>query len=488
MTDVRLIDVSLRDGNQSLWGAVGVSTRTIEQICPLIDACGYEAIELLSSTTMAVAVRFQREDPWHRLDLARRLAPNTRLGFLTTGRRFVTFSRTPQSVLRLAYRLLRRHGVTRIWVVDPMLDMASTIETATMAREEGFEQVIAGLCYTRSPVHTDDYYADKIAALDDCPAIDSLYLKDPSGLMNPERLESLLPKLQSRLKRLRIDEIHTHCTTGQAPVTLLKAADLGLTTLHCALPPLANGNSHSNVLQLVRNLEARGHRTTVDVAALEEASACLTREAALFGLASGTPVEYDEAYYQHTLPGGVLTTTERQLTEMGRAELMPAVIEEAIQVRADLGWPIVVTPFAQYIVTQASINLMTGERYSRITDEVVDLLLGEFGPMPGTVDPGLLDRALGTQRARQARIGEEPTLEELKARLGSRLSDEDLLLRAVMPAEQVDAMTRRQQSQRGSLATLLADLEDGDGHYSLSIKSGATTLSFAGGSTKGTTQ
>ncbi|MCL2715824.1 MAG: pyruvate/oxaloacetate carboxyltransferase [Alphaproteobacteria bacterium] len=481
MTDVRLIDVSLRDGNQSLWGAVGVTTRTIEQLCPLLDQCGYEAIDIVSSTIMAAAVRFHREDPWQRLDLARRLAPNTRLGFLTTGRRFVTFSRTPKVVLRLAYSLLRRHGITRMWVADPMLDMASTIENATMAKEEGFEEVIAGISYTSSPVHTDEYYADKIAELDGCDSIDAIYLKDPCGLLSPERLESLLPKLQSRLTRLRIDEIHSHCTIGLAPMTLLKAADLGLTKLHCALPPLANGNSHSNALQLVRNLAARGHRVSIDPVALERASACLRREAALFALPGGAPADYDEAYYQHTLPGGVLTTAERQLAEMGRAEMMPAVVEESIQVRADLGWPIAVTPFAQYIVTQASINVITGERYRRITDEVVDLLLGEFGPMPGAVDPNLRDRAMATGRAKRARITIEPTLDDIKAKFGLRLADEDLLLRAVMPADEVDAMVRRRQSERGSLGSLLSSLEDDKGPWSLSLTTGGSTVSFAGG-------
>ena len=481
MTEVRLIDVSLRDGNQSLWGAVGVTTRTIEQLCPLLDQCGYEAIELLNSTTMAAAVRFHREDPWQRLELARRLAPNTRLGFLSTGRGFVGFARTPKAVLRLAYSLLRRHGITRMWVVDSMLDMGATIENAIMAKEEGFEEVIAGICYTSSPVHTDDYYADKVGELDNCASIDGIYLKDPAGLLSPERLERLLPKLTARLSRVQIDEIHTHCTIGLAPMTLLKAADLGLAKLHCALPPVANGSSHPSALQLVRNLEVRGHLTAINRMALERASAGLKRETTLFNLPSGAPAEYDEAYYQHTLPGGVLNTAGRQLGEMGRAELLPAVIEEAIQVRADLGWPIAVTPFAQYIVTQASINVITGERYGRITDELVDLLTGEFGAMPGAVNQNLRDRALSTPRAKRARIAIEPSLDDIKAKFGLRLADEDLLLRAVMPGDQVDAMAARRQSERGSLGSLLAALDDDKGSYSLSLITGGSTLSFAGG-------
>ena len=126
-----------------------------------------------------------------------------------------------------------------MWVVDPMSDMASTRENARIAKEVGFEEVIAGVCFTLSPVHTDEFYAAKAAELDDCPHIDSIYLKDPAGLLTPQRLEILLAKLRARLKRLKIDEIHTHSTTGLAPLTLLTAADLGMTKLHCALPPVA---------------------------------------------------------------------------------------------------------------------------------------------------------------------------------------------------------------------------------------------------------
>lgn len=482
MTDVKLIDVSLRDGNQSVWGATGVTDRMVREMMPLLDRCGYEAMELLTSTIIAVAVRYQKQDPFARLDMARRLAPKAKLGFLTTGRRFISFGQTPKSVLRLAYDLLRRHGVTRMWVVDPMSDMASTRENARMAKEAGFEEVVAGVCFTLSPVHTDEFYADKVAQLDDCADIDSIYIKDPSGLLTPPRLENLLPKLRARLKRLRIDEIHTHCNTGIAPLTLLTAADLGITKLHCALPPVANGSSHSNALQLVKNLTARGHSVSVDLAAMQSASDKLRREARLFNLAEAAPVEYDEDYYRHTLAGGVLSTTRRQLTEMGRPDLAPRITDEAVRVREDLGWPIVVTPFAQYIVAQATLNLVTGERYSRLSDEVVDLLLGEFGPMPGPVNQNLLDRAMQTPRAQQRKeTHEEPTLDQVRARFDSGLSDEDLLLRAVMPAEQVNAMlAARAGPHDGGLAELLGTLAAQDRPWTVNLRSASGTLAMTG--------
>lgn len=487
MTDVRLVDVSLRDGNQSLWGAVGVRTRTMERVCPALDRAGYHALELLSSTQLAVAVRFHREDPWARIDAAHRAAPRTTLGFLTTGKRFISFSRTPANLFQLAFELLRRHGITRMWIIDPMHDMASARETARMARRAGFDEVVAGICYTISPVHTDDYFADRVAELDDCEAIDAVYLKDPAGLLTPSRLETLVPHMSRRLKRLRIEELHTHCNTGLAPITLLAAADLGIGTLHCALPPLANGSSHASALKLVANLRARGHRVDVDLDAMEEASAILAREAKLRRLPSGTLQEYDEAYYRHTLPGGVISTTRRQLTEMGKEELMPAVIEESVRVRSDLGWPIVMTPFAQYIVTQAALNVIAGERYRQVSDEVVDMLMGDWGAMPGPVNGDLLDRAHDTPRARNRHQDPPaPSLDELRARFGRGIPDEDLLLRALMPAEQVGAMIEeRARGARGgdgaSLKTLAQALRDPQRPLSVSFSEGDTSFFLRGG-------
>ena len=185
MTDVKLVDVSLRDGNQSIWGATGVTTRMVQGVAPLLDQVGYHAIELVSSTLMATAVRYHQEDPWERLRAARDLMPNTQLGFLTTGKRFISFHRTPDAVFELAFRLLVRNGVKRLWVIDPMHDMDGAKRTAEMAKRVGFEEVIGGICYTTSPVHTDEYFATKAKELDDCDAIDSVYLKDPAGLLTP---------------------------------------------------------------------------------------------------------------------------------------------------------------------------------------------------------------------------------------------------------------------------------------------------------------
>lgn len=480
MTDVKLVDVSLRDGNQSLWGATGVTTRMVEGVAPLLDEVGYHAVELVSSTMLAVAVRYHQEDPWDRIRAARDRMPNTRLGFLTTGKRFITFYRTPDVIFELAFELLVRNGVTRLWVIDPMHDMEGARRTAQMAKRVGFEEVVGGICYTTSPVHTDAYFADRIAGLDSCEDIDTIYLKDPAGLLTPERLKSLYPELQSRLTRLRLNELHSHSTTGLSSLTALTAADLGMEVLHTALPPLANGSSHPAAHRLVGNLRARGHKVQVNLAAMDRASAYLKHQAAVKRLPVGVPNEYDEDYYRHTIPGGVQSTLARQLRELGRPELFDQVIEESVQVRADLGWPIVMTPFAQYIVTQATLNVISGERYKNLSDEVVDLLRGDFGPLPGPVDQNLLDRAMASKHAGE-RSGEaqDVTLEELRRRFGHHISDENLLLRAVMPAEQVDAMVAaRGQSTVSTLKRLLGAVDDRPDVRSFSISVGDTSFSL----------
>jgi oxaloacetate decarboxylase alpha subunit len=463
MADISLVDVSLRDGNQSLWGATGVTNRLARQIAPVLNDVGYKAIELFTSTTMATAVRFGQEDPWQRIRDVHAAAPETTLGFLTTGKRFITFGKTPDNLFRLAFELLRRNGVTRLWVIDPMHNMEDAIKTAELAKSVGFEEVIGGLCYSVSPVHTDEYYMKKVAELGASSAIDSVYLKDPAGLLTPERVREMVPRLQAHLGEKRIRELHTHTNTGVGPLSLLAGADVGMDILHTSLPPLANGTSHSNGIRLVENLRARGHNVDVDVDAMRKASDILQRHARLHRLPSGVPAEYDESYFRHNIPGGVMTTLRRQLSEINKLDLLPAVIEESVQVREDLGWPIVVTPFAQYIVTQATMNVMSGERWSNISDEVIDMLLGDFGDMPGTVNPDVLDRAVNSRRA-ERRIShpeEAPSIATLRERFGKDLSDEDLLLRAVMPTAQVDAMVeKRDSSQQRSLKEVFDAIAD----------------------------
>jgi oxaloacetate decarboxylase alpha subunit len=454
---VELVDTTVRDGNQSLWGATGLTTPDVVAIAPAIDRVGFHAVDFTASTHMAVSVRYHHEDPWERIRLASAAMPRTPLTFLTTGARFISWQPAGEDVMALAFRLVMRNGIRRVQVCDPMNDVAQLRRLAQRAREEGAEQVVTALTYSISPVHTDDYYAERAAELAGCPQIDRLYLKDPGGLLTPERVRTLAPLLIG--SGARPVELHSHCTTGLAPLVYLEGAEHGLRTLHTAVAPLANGTSQPAAETTLRNLRASGFSHDLDLDALAEVSAHFRAHAEAHGLPLGVPLEYDASYYRHQLPGGMVTTMRRQLDEIRRPELFDAALEEVDRVRAELGYPILVTPFSQFVATQAVMNAIAGERYAQVPDEVVRYLLGQFGAPPAPPDPQVAERILSLPRAQELRETEPLTLDGARARFGARISEEELLLRLTMPAEQVDAIEHGPASRpRGAAAPARAPL------------------------------
>lgn len=437
------VDTTLRDGNQSLWGATGLTTAMMLGVVPMLDRVGYRSIDFSTSTHMAVTVRFHREDPWERLRLVKAAMPRTPLSFLSTGMRFISWETAHPELMRLSYRLLVRNGIERFQVMDPMNTMPAVAACARDMLAEGAREIVGALVYTVSPVHDDAYYAACAAALAAEPAIHRVYLKDPGGLLTPERARTLLPAIAAALggpggKPL---ELHSHCTIGLAPFTYAEAPALGVATLHTASRPLANGSSQPSVESVAANLQAAGRAPALDLAAQAEASAYLARLAAAEGQPPGVPQEYDARYFAHQLPGGMIGTLRRQLRELRQEHRLPEVFEEVARVRAELGYPIMVTPFSQIVGTMAVMNVLGGTRYASVPDEVVRYVTGRFGTPPQPVDPEVMARVADSPRA-QALAAQPPMpgVAELRRRLGAQLSDEEFLLRAVMPAEQVDAM------------------------------------------------
>lgn len=464
---IEIVDTTTRDGNQSLWGATGLRTEDVLAIAPLMDRVGYRALDFTASTHMAVSVRFHHEDPWERIRLLSAAMPRTPLTFLTTGARFISWQPADAEVIRLAFRLVVRNGIRRVQICDPMNNTDQLRQLAEIARAEGAEEVVTALTYSISPVHSDDYYAARAEELAACDSIDRLYLKDPGGLLTPERLRVLAPLLTGAGDGGKPVELHSHCTTGLAPLVYLEGVRLGLHTLHTAVRPLANGTSQPSTEMTIRNLEAIGFTHRLDPEALAGVSTHFQEHAEARGLPLGTPLEYDASYYRHQLPGGMVSTMQRQLGEIGRADLFDAALNEVDRVRAELGYPILVTPFSQFVGTQAVMNVIAGERYAQVPDEVVRYLLGQFGPPPAQVDEGVADRVLGSARAGELAKVEPLTLDGARERFGSRISEEELLLRLTMPAEQVDAIEPTAaapppapgRGARAPLVALLGELE-----------------------------
>jgi oxaloacetate decarboxylase alpha subunit len=436
---IELVDTTTRDGNQSLWGATGLTTPDVLAIAPMIDRVGYHALDFTSSTHMAISVRYHREDPWERIRLMRAAMPRTPLTFLTTGMRFISWEPAEEDVIRLAFRLVVHNGIRRVQVADPMNDVAQLHLIARIAREEGFEEVVIGLTYSSSPVHDDAHYATRAAAIATSPDVDRLYLKDPGGLVSVDRLREVAPAFLDAFADRPV-ELHSHCTIAHAPLTYAEGARLGFAALHTAVAPLANGNSQPSAESTARNLAALGFATDLDLEALARTSEHFRALALEKSLPPGAPAEYDATYERHQLPGGVVTTMRRQLEEIRRPDLFDAALSEVERVRAEFGFPIVVTPYAQFLVTQATMNVMGAERYAQVPDEVVRYFLGHFGAPPAPIDQEIADRVLSRPRARELAQVQPLSLEGARARLGRAMSDEELLLRLTMPAEQVDAM------------------------------------------------
>jgi len=440
VADLQLVDVSLRDGNQSLWSATGLTTAHIVTIAPVLDRAGFRALDFTSSTHMGVAVRTHREDPWERIRLTRAAAPHTPLQFIGSGLRFISWEPVHPELMQLVYDRLVVAGMSRFVVLDPMHDMENVLATARMIRAAGGEEIIAALTYTVSAVHDDDFYAGLAGQMAASPDIDRVYVKDPAGLLTPERARTLLPAVKARLGRAAL-ELHSHCTIGLSPLTYLAAPDLGVEVLQTACGPLANGTSLPNAERVVANLRELGHTVDVDDRRLAQAAAYFTRLAAAESLPAGTPQEYDASFLRHQVAGGVMTTMRRQLTEIGLEGRFGEVMEEVSRVRAELGYPIMVTPFPQIVCGQALYNVIGADRYQNVSDQAIRYVLGRFGRPTAPVDPDVADRILARPRARELMAEPPPAAPaELRRRFPAGISDEEFLLRATMPAGEVDAM------------------------------------------------
>ena len=448
MADIQLIDVSMRDGNQSLWGAVGLNTAQILQIAPIVDRVGFHALDFVSSTAMGMAVKIFKEDPWERIRLTHAAMPNTPLQLIGTGLRFYSWEMQSPDFMQLVYDRLVVNGISRFVVLEPMLDIETILESARMMRKAGGEEIIAALTYTISEVHDDAFYAGLAARIAVCPDIDRAYIKDPSGLMTPERARTLIPAVHAQLGGKPL-EVHSHCTIGLSSVSYMVAAELGVSALQVACGPLGNGTSLPNAQRVVANLRELGHTVDIDDRALALVADYFSRLATAENLPVGVPQEYDASFLKHQIAGGVMTTTRRQLAELKLEHRFAEVMAESSRVRAEFGYPIMVTPFPQMVCSQALYNVIGRERYENVSDQVIRYVLGGFGRPTKPVDPDVKDRILSRPRAKEIMAEPAaPSLSELRKRFPVGISDEEFLLRATMPAEEVNAMVAAGPAKR----------------------------------------
>jgi oxaloacetate decarboxylase (Na+ extruding) subunit alpha len=432
---VSIIDTTLRDGQQSLWALnmrTGAMLATIEHL----DRAGFEAMEFFVPVVqIKKMIRDLREDPfqWLRMGAGRAQATPLRLhaGYRSG------LGKVPEAIGKLLVKLVIDQGITVARISDPWNDFDTLREEHETLRAMGMESVV-NLIYSVSPRHTDDYF---VARVKKAVALRPyrLCFKDVGGLLTPDRIDDLLPRIRAAAGDIPV-EFHCHCNNGLAPFNVVRALEHGLRHIHTAVPPLANASSQPSVHNVLANIRALGLDAALDGEALAAAEAVLRAVAARESLPEGAPLEYDAGLYRHQVPGGMISNLRHQLGKVGQAHRIPEVLEEVAQVRADFGYPIMVTPLSQFVGTQAAINVITGARYGQVTDETIQFALGLWGREAiEHMDPDLRDRILQLPRARQlaALRHEEPTLADLRKRHGERLTDEELVLRAYVDEEAI---------------------------------------------------
>jgi oxaloacetate decarboxylase alpha subunit len=436
--EIKVIDVTLRDAHQCLW-ATRMTTAMMRDIAPLLDGAGFEAIDLVGGAVFDVCVRYLREDPWERMRILSGWVSKTPLIVHHRGQSLFTFELFADDVVELTAERMIANGIRYHTTYDALNDIRNLEVPVRGAKKVGLH-VVGGFVYTHSPVHTDDYYAKKIEQLVQL-GVDGVFLKDPSGLLTPERATTLIPTAKRACGALPL-QIHTHCLSGLAPYVLVRAIERGADVVHTATSTLANGASHPATETLVRNARHLGFSVDVDLAKVEAVAERLHYIAEREAKPVGTVLEYDAFHFHHQVPGGMISNLKSQLATLGIEHRLDEILQEAGQVRADLGYPIVVSPFAQFIITQAVLNVMGKERYATVPDEVRKYVLGHYGEIAGPIDQNLYDRITNGAEPVTTRPGEllQPALARVRRERGPFASDDDLLLAAYYAAREYRAL------------------------------------------------
>ena len=438
VSEIRFIDTTLRDGQQSLW-ALGMRTGAMLGIAGQMDLCGFEAMEFFVTVMIKKYVREHKENPWEWLRLGSKKFSKTRLRY--HGGLHAAFEKIPSCILRIMIERAVAYGLTLTRTSHCWNDYEEFREEIEGMRGIGMETVV-NLIYSVSPRHSDDYYARKAREAASLQPY-RICFKDVGGLLTPERARALIPIVVANAGRVPV-EFHAHCNNGLAPVCYLEAVKLGIKTLHTGIPPLANGSAQPSIFNVARNLRALGYAPCVDEKAAEPVRDYFMAVAAREALPIGRPLAFDQSLYAHQVPGGMISNLRHQLRLVGMEDKLEATLEEAGRVRAEFGYPIMVTPLSQFVGSQAAINVIVGERYKEVTDQVIQYALGIWGrEAPFLMDPDVKDKILSRPRAREWEgwVPPEPTLQEVRNKFGGPgVSDEELLLRVFAGIDEVKAM------------------------------------------------
>ena len=448
MAKLHIMDTTIRDGQQSLW-ATRMTIGDMLPILPAMDQVGYWAIEAWGGATFDTCLRFLDENPWERLRSIKANAPNTPLAMLSRGQNLIGYKHYSTEIVHRFIHAAKRNGVDVFRVFDALNDIRNIVDNAEAIHECGahFEPAIS---YTVSPVHTLDSYLEYGQKLKELGA-DTIAIKDMAGLLTPYRAERIVKAFNAEIGV----PVHLHChyVGGMAPANILKAAEAGAFIADTAHAPLAFGNSHPAVEMIVAALRESSFDTGLDLELLFEISEYweTVRQRGHYkrGVSSLTHMHV----YSHQVPGGMMSNLVAQLAVQNAEDRLPEVMAEIPKVRAEVGYPPLVTPMSQIVGTQAVMNVLTGRRWGLVSREMKDYLCGYYGQAPGPIDPNILKKVVGDADILPPDVAPgtlvTTTYDEVAEEIGDLAqSEEDVLMYAMFPNEARTYLSKHRTSEK----------------------------------------
>ncbi|MGN0114291.1 MAG: oxaloacetate decarboxylase subunit alpha [Acutalibacteraceae bacterium] len=431
---LKITDTILRDAHQSQ-AATRMRLEDMLPACEILDSIGYWSLECWGGATFDSCMRFLNEDPWERLRTLKQHMPNTPLQMLLRGQNLLGYKHYADDVVDEFIRLSIKNGINVIRVFDALNDPRNVQQAIKSIKKYG-GVCEAAISYTVSPVHNEEYFVNLANTLAEMGA-DTICIKDMANLLLPYDAYSLVKKLKKNVS-LPI-HLHTHNTTGTGDMVNLLAAQAGVDIVDCALSPLANGTAQPATESLVATLKGTELDTGLDLGKLSEAAAHFRKVAQRLkdeGILDPKVLSVDTNTLLYQVPGGMLSNLLSQLKQAKAEDKYYEVLAEVPRVRADFGYPPLVTPSSQIVGSQAVLNVLSGERYKVFTKESKAILRGEYGKLPGEVNEEVRKKAIGDDEVIECRPADliEPELEKYKEESkGLAKCEEDVLSYALFP-------------------------------------------------------
>ena len=432
---IKIVETSLRDGHQSLF-ATRMTTDEILNVLPELDKAGYYALEVWGGATFDTCLRFLNEDPWERLRKIRAICKNTKLQMLFRGQNILGYRHYSDDIVDKFVQKSIENGIDIIRVFDALNDIRN-LKSAVDATIKYHGHCQIALSYTTSPVHTVDYYVELAKEIEAMGA-HSLCIKDMAGVLLPEDAYELVSRLKANT--LLPVELHSHCTGGMMEITYQKAIEAGVDIIDCALSPLSGGTSQPSTEAFVYALKGTKYDPHLDIEMLDQAAIKMTVTKDKYlsnGLLNPKALTTNPSILKYQVPGGMLSNLMSQLKEQKAMEKYLDVLKEVPKIRAELGYPPLVTPLSQMVGTQAVMNVLSGKRYQMVPKEVKEYLKGLYGKSPAEIDETFRKSIIGDELVITHRPADDlaPEFEQIKLKYQDLVkSDEDVLSIALFEA------------------------------------------------------